>query len=188
MVGMGKLKTPHLSRHDGFTIVELLIVIVVIGILAAITIIAYNGVQQRARDTQRIEAISKIRKGLELYRAVNNTYPNAINSGTTHTTGIYPGGGWEVSQIAPTTWLDRLAPFMNSVPIDPVNNDSEHYFYYYFYANNPGICGAAAPNCYVLGISKLDNTNALQIPGVDIGGADAWRNSSATRAVWRGNY
>jgi prepilin-type N-terminal cleavage/methylation domain-containing protein len=39
------------TSRNGFTIVELLIVIVVIGILAAITIVAYNGIQQRARDT-----------------------------------------------------------------------------------------------------------------------------------------
>lgn len=37
------------GRESGFTIVELLIVIVVIGILAAITIVAYNGIQERAR-------------------------------------------------------------------------------------------------------------------------------------------
>lgn len=41
------------KQNSGFTIVELLIVIVVIGILAAITIVAYNGVQQRARDMTR---------------------------------------------------------------------------------------------------------------------------------------
>ena len=35
-------------RQKGFTIVELLIVIVVIGILAAITVVAYNGIQERA--------------------------------------------------------------------------------------------------------------------------------------------
>jgi len=38
-----------INKKSGFTIVELLIVIVVIGILAAITIVAYNGIQQRAR-------------------------------------------------------------------------------------------------------------------------------------------
>jgi prepilin-type N-terminal cleavage/methylation domain-containing protein len=40
-----------LKTKSGFTIVELLIVIVVIGILAAITIVAYNGIQDRANDT-----------------------------------------------------------------------------------------------------------------------------------------
>lgn len=40
------------NKQTGFTIVELLIVIVVIGILAAITIVAYNGIQTRARTTK----------------------------------------------------------------------------------------------------------------------------------------
>lgn len=39
------------SKQIGFTIVELLIVIVVIAILAAITIVAYTGIQNRAAGT-----------------------------------------------------------------------------------------------------------------------------------------
>jgi len=44
----------------GFTIVELLIVIVVIAILAAISIVAYNGIQQRSRNTQSIAAARQV--------------------------------------------------------------------------------------------------------------------------------
>lgn len=39
------------GKTTGFTVVELVIVIVVIGILAAVTVVAYTGIQQRARDT-----------------------------------------------------------------------------------------------------------------------------------------
>ena len=51
----------------GFTIVELLIVIVVIAILAAISIVAYNGIQERARDADRKSEIRAYKKPLELY-------------------------------------------------------------------------------------------------------------------------
>lgn len=44
-------EVPPRARRGGFTIVELLIVIVVIGILAAISIVAYNGIQNRSNDT-----------------------------------------------------------------------------------------------------------------------------------------
>jgi len=39
------------QKQSGFTIVELLIVVVVIAILAAITIVAYNGIQNRAKSS-----------------------------------------------------------------------------------------------------------------------------------------
>ena len=63
------------SQH-GFTIVELLIVIVVIGVLAAITIVAFNGVQQRARDAKRISAIDTFEKAVRLYKTSYGEYPS----------------------------------------------------------------------------------------------------------------
>lgn len=59
------------QKQTGFTIVELLIVIVVVAILATISIVAYNGIQARARDTMRTDGIAKIERALELYRVDN---------------------------------------------------------------------------------------------------------------------
>lgn len=65
------------NKHQGFTIVELLIVIVVIAILAAITIVAYNGVQQRARNTQVISGANAYVKAFMKYKALNSAYPTS---------------------------------------------------------------------------------------------------------------
>lgn len=63
------------KQQSGFTIVELLIVIVVIGILAAITIVAYNGIQTRARTTSITSAAQQIQKLLLAYKNTYGTYP-----------------------------------------------------------------------------------------------------------------
>ena len=63
------------KKEKGFTIVELLIVIVVIGILATLVIVTFSGIQQRARDTQRQTDINAIQGHLEAYYASTGTYP-----------------------------------------------------------------------------------------------------------------
>lgn len=65
------------SNNRGFTIVELLIVIVVIGILAAITIVAFNGVQSRAENNKTISAVGQYAKILQQYSVNNSAYPIA---------------------------------------------------------------------------------------------------------------
>lgn len=64
----------------GFTIVELLIVIVVIAVLAAITVVAFNGVQQRARNTQRATTADGYIKMVRLYVTQNGAYPHNANA------------------------------------------------------------------------------------------------------------
>src|SRR5690349_20499325 len=67
------------QKLTGFTIVELLVVIVVIAVLAAITIVAFNGVQQRARASAAVSSLSQSKKKLELYKAENGLYPTTGN-------------------------------------------------------------------------------------------------------------
>ena len=63
------------NTKRGFTLVELLIVIVVIAILAAISIVAFNGVQQRGRDSARQSDVSNIIKAMTAYTADDGSWP-----------------------------------------------------------------------------------------------------------------
>jgi prepilin-type N-terminal cleavage/methylation domain-containing protein len=72
------------KQKSGFTIVELLIVIVVIAILAAISIVAYNGIQNRTNDAVIQSDIAQVSKRIELYKAETGSYPtSAVVSGGT---------------------------------------------------------------------------------------------------------
>lgn len=66
-------------KDRGFTIVELLIVIVVIGILATLVITTYNGIQEKARDTKRKTDVNALQGQIEAFEAQNGNYPTLAN-------------------------------------------------------------------------------------------------------------
>lgn len=90
---MPKLKKMRLKRA-GFTLIELLVVITIIGILVTLTVINYNGVQARSRDTIVKNAAKQI--AVELLRFSSDTGKTPLETG-----GGYNGGGsgWFSSQI-----------------------------------------------------------------------------------------
>ncbi len=63
------------TNQKGFTIVELLIVIVVIAILAAISIVAYTGVQENARNTQRVANAKSVIDAANAYYSEKGSWP-----------------------------------------------------------------------------------------------------------------
>ena len=69
----------RVKQRKGFTIVELLIVIVVIAILAAITIVAYTGIKERADATQVQSALTQTNKQVLAYAAEHaDVYPDTL--------------------------------------------------------------------------------------------------------------
>jgi type II secretion system protein G len=70
------------KRQSGFTIVELLIVIVIIGILAGLVVTQILGATAKARDTERKTDIDQIANQLEAYYAKTGGYPSATDLGT----------------------------------------------------------------------------------------------------------
>lgn len=67
-------------KRSGFTVVELLIVIVVIAILAVVTIVAYSGLQKRALETALKSDLRQAHSQLSVHAVENGSYPADINS------------------------------------------------------------------------------------------------------------
>jgi prepilin-type N-terminal cleavage/methylation domain-containing protein len=65
------------ARSSGFTIVELLIVIVVIGILATLVIVTFSGIQQKGRNSQRQTDINAVASHVSAFYADKGYYPTA---------------------------------------------------------------------------------------------------------------
>lgn len=81
--------TEYMNKNTtGFTIIELLITIVVIAILAAISVIAYNNIQQRAKNAAIIYAVGQTIKSIQAYVAQEGQYPFTVDYGVTCVTSV----------------------------------------------------------------------------------------------------
>ncbi|MNQ19627.1 Type II secretion system protein G precursor [compost metagenome] len=186
------------KKQTGFTIVELLIVIVIIGILAAITIVAYNGIQGRARDTQRAQDMQTIVKALEIYKATNGVYPAAV--------GTANASGWEVSHdgTTATNFLSALSSSktISVVPLDPKNlgvvvstsslapswTATNNLYFYHRYAAGNGGCDVNRGNFYVLGVTRFDTVASGQSASNSPGFSCPGRNWAQEGAWVTGGY
>lgn len=123
------------KSRSGFTIVELLIVIVVIAILATISIVAYSGIQQRARNSIRAQDIASIQKALEFFRIQHGRYPFPQPPGTNlppgFTSPYSTTSGYSYSAATDNSWLQELrtSGLMSTIPKDPLNGASNYYIY-----------------------------------------------------------
>lgn len=112
-------RNSDINKKAGFTIVELLIVIVIIGILAAITIVAYNGVQARATFAAYRSDIDTINKAINLYYADNGAYPGNLAAG---------GGCWTNSGTR--NFISGLTPtYLPNLPLTPNASVGNYYAY-----------------------------------------------------------
>jgi prepilin-type N-terminal cleavage/methylation domain-containing protein len=82
------MKQYHRSMRPGFTIPELLIVIVVIGIIGMIVLLTYKGVATRGYNAQITQGVQQYDKAIRTYRGLNGAYPKVTGEDGV-TTGVF---------------------------------------------------------------------------------------------------
>ncbi|MEZ7820853.1 MAG: type II secretion system protein [Patescibacteria group bacterium] len=136
-----------LKNKKGFTIIELLIVIAIIGLLATISIVALNGARQKGRDAKRVGDIRQIQTALELYFNDQNSYPLVAAS-----TELGRGNAAKLCDtgfVATATACTRT--YMGIVPTNPTPGGSE-----YTYTS----IGTGTSTSYTLRFTLEDSTGA----------------------------
>ncbi len=155
--------TPR-SRQPGFTIVELLIVIVVIGILAAITIVAYSGIQDRAKYAREQSDISSLNKLINLYYVDNGSYPSTGGS-------AFAGNSTGWSQAA--NFVPGIVPtYAPSIPQMPSSTDVNNSYIYVSDGTNYKLVRYSGS----AGLPTPERTNNIL--------ADPVRNTNAAYGAW----
>jgi prepilin-type N-terminal cleavage/methylation domain-containing protein len=130
-------------KKNGFTLVELLVVISIIGFLATSSLVLLNNARINARDARRRADLSQLRKAVDMYVQHYGAPPITTDYGEGNT------GGWDSSYEG--NFMQFLAgtagsanpqniKFMKNPPKDPINNGSgdcagfvgyQYCFYYY---------------------------------------------------------
>jgi prepilin-type N-terminal cleavage/methylation domain-containing protein len=129
-----------MRKQLGFTLVELLVVISVIGVLASIVLVSFTGSQKQARDTQRKSDIKQYQLALENFANKNN--------------GLYPRRNVTVS--ADTTLCNDLG--QTACPSDP-REARDATFDYKYQSDGTASDGTPAATDYVLW-GKIENVTA----------------------------
>lgn len=67
-------------KKNGFTFVELLVVITIIGVVFAAGVVSYTSISKNSRNARRSSDIEAIRQALEMCRSIDGAYPNLISN------------------------------------------------------------------------------------------------------------
>ncbi len=145
------------NKNKGFTIIELIVVIAIIGVLAGIVAVNVNNYLKKSRDARRKTDISQLMAALELYYIERGEYP--ISGGASSPNSLWSNSGdtsWNTLQTALNGYI--------TLPKDPINNTTgwaggEQYNYDY-YSRNYG----CQQQWYML-VYKLENPDIIS-PGV----------------------
>ncbi len=164
------------SRLAGFTLVELLITIVVIGILASISVVAYSGIQARAYNAAQLVETNNIVKALDFYIAKHNRLPPlptyGDNAGYCVGTG-YPNGRCRDSYWDPNSYPETDKSLTNAIATitNPPTNKREN------------VHGTSGPYVMAFWSTHLRVTGVFKAETCPHGLATGWNDPGSNRLL-----
>ncbi|MFA6027843.1 MAG: type II secretion system protein [Patescibacteria group bacterium] len=116
------------QKTNGFTMIELLVVVAIIGVLLTLIIMAVGSANKISRDNKRLADIKEVQRALELYKADNGKYP-PVNDASATTTACGTGGRWcTLENYLNGTTLGTK--YMAKLPLDPSYPNTTYTYYY----------------------------------------------------------
>jgi prepilin-type N-terminal cleavage/methylation domain-containing protein len=143
------MKTNLHKKHKGFTLVELLVVVVIIGLLSMMVVISVRSIKAKTRDAERVSEMNSLATVLGLYHSDYNLYPifDEYITGT---------DAFSVTLEATT--------YITNVPTDPLDRDSTDCGaltgYHYYYQSTDGrnyVLGYCLETSSMQGLSQGEN-------------------------------
>ncbi len=144
----------RLSKQKGFTLIEMVVVIAVMGVLMGLAFRGFAGIQESTRDTRRIADLRRVQTALELYFARCGHYPTTLTCGAPQ--GTTQGAlGWSelITQL-------RLVASEEEIPSQ------------FPQANIPQYRFGPRGHSYVIGVTMERRGNNVEVIGTNILGLD----------------
>lgn len=113
--------TSYRAIKRGFTLVEILIVVIILGILAAIVIPQFTNASTEARENSTRSQLQTLRSQIELYKLQHNDDLPDLVANWNQLTGITNAAG---AITAPAPGVTTFGPYMQSAPANSLNNSS----------------------------------------------------------------
>jgi general secretion pathway protein G len=114
----------RIRRNSGFTLVEILIVVIILGILAAIVIPQFTNASDSARQSSIQSQLQTIRSQIQLYKVQHlDTFPTVANLITAQWS-VMTAASDQTGAVPPGTGQTALGPYLQQAPINPYNNSS----------------------------------------------------------------
>jgi type II secretion system protein G len=128
------------ASQSGFTLMELMIVMVILGILATMVIGAFLASQKKGRDTRRKSDLAQLEKSLEMFNADNGFFPKSHNgmiAGCNDASHTGPDNMVDCAWDSKTSWYltvnGQTVTYQEQMPTDPKKDNTgasvQHYYY-----------------------------------------------------------